>query len=228
MRRGFTLIELLVVIAIIAILAAILFPVFAKAREKARQTACLSNTKQLMLGYLMYIQDYDEKFPIAITRCWGTATPENRISVISKVYPYVKNHQLFDCPSRGQDNCGGAGIAHHNIPEEIATGRLPAGTALGYGHDEDNLVNGRKLGAYKVPAETPYFGDASGYINWRRLACAESNVCNVPGGCAGMDNGTGGMNDDYTRHNGGSNVAFIDGHSKWVKWGNARNLHWGP
>src|SRR5438309_4163016 len=61
-RRAFTLIELLVVIAIIAILAAILFPVFAKAREKARQTSCLSNTKQIMLGQKMYVQDYDEQF----------------------------------------------------------------------------------------------------------------------------------------------------------------------
>jgi prepilin-type N-terminal cleavage/methylation domain-containing protein len=62
-RRGFTLIELLVVIAIIAILAAILFPVFARAREKARQTSCLSNVKQLSLGMLMYTQDYDERLP---------------------------------------------------------------------------------------------------------------------------------------------------------------------
>jgi len=64
MRRGFTLIELLVVIAIIAILAAILFPVFAKAREKARQTSCLANVKQLMLGILSYAQDYDERLPL--------------------------------------------------------------------------------------------------------------------------------------------------------------------
>src|SRR5436305_2601500 len=63
-RRGFTLIELLVVIAIIAILAAILFPVFAQARDKARQAGCLSNLKQLALGYHMYAQDFDEKFPI--------------------------------------------------------------------------------------------------------------------------------------------------------------------
>jgi len=63
MRKGFTLIELLVVIAIIAILAAILFPVFARAREKARQTSCLSNVKELGLGLMMYVQDYDECFP---------------------------------------------------------------------------------------------------------------------------------------------------------------------
>jgi len=68
-RKGFTLIELLVVIAIIAILAAILFPVFARAREKARSSSCLSNTKQIVLAILMYAQDYDER--MVPSRCWA-------------------------------------------------------------------------------------------------------------------------------------------------------------
>jgi len=94
--RGFTLIELLVVIAIIAILAAILFPVFAKAREKARQTSCLSNVKQLMLGVMQYAQDYDETLCIGarwMTNdgwCWWT----------DALGPYVKNVQIFKCPSQ--------------------------------------------------------------------------------------------------------------------------------
>ncbi len=92
MRKGFTLIELLVVIAIIAILAAILFPVFAKAREKARQTSCLSNQKQLALGILMYAQDYDEWTPIAF---YGWAYPTWRDVVV----PYIKNAQIHQCPS---------------------------------------------------------------------------------------------------------------------------------
>ena len=88
-RQGFTLIELLVVIAIIAILAAILFPVFAKAREKARQTTCLSNMKQLGLGFVQYNQDYDEKFPDSQFYGRGWA---------SHVYPYVKSTGVYQCP----------------------------------------------------------------------------------------------------------------------------------
>jgi prepilin-type N-terminal cleavage/methylation domain-containing protein/prepilin-type processing-associated H-X9-DG protein len=94
-RRGFTLIELLVVIAIIAILAAILFPVFAKAREKARQSSCLSNMKQWGLAALSYIQDYDERFPL---QDYGTAP---YVPWYSALYPYVKNEQMYHCPSYG-------------------------------------------------------------------------------------------------------------------------------
>lgn len=94
-RRGFTLIELLVVIAIIAILAAILFPVFAQAREKARQTACLSNQKQLATATLMYTQDYDETFPMSAY----LELPNRVTSVYGAVAPYMKNIQIFVCPS---------------------------------------------------------------------------------------------------------------------------------
>ncbi len=90
-RRGFTLIELLVVIAIIAILAAILFPVFARAREKARQASCSSNHKQVALGWLMYAQDYDERAPYM-----NTADPTyGRVWIQTKLEPYIKNKQLW-------------------------------------------------------------------------------------------------------------------------------------
>lgn len=102
-KTGFTLIELLVVIAIIAILAAILFPVFAKAREKARQTSCLSNMKQLGLGIKMYAQDYDE------SRVPGWIWPSNpaiadaeRRTWRSLILPYVKNRQVYVCPSNDE------------------------------------------------------------------------------------------------------------------------------
>jgi len=114
-RRGFTLIELLVVIAIIAILAAILFPVFAQAREAARKTSCLSNTKQLGLAVMMYVQDYDEMYP---TNSWdgapiGTTDTEWGVpGADAKVFtrwpweilPYIKNKGVFVCPS---DPAGG-------------------------------------------------------------------------------------------------------------------------
>ncbi len=100
-KRAFTLIELLVVIAIIAILAAILFPVFAQAREKARQTSCLSNTKQMALGFMMYKQDYDETFPSAyfhnnFVAGGGSAGYVHWSGMIN---PYVKNWQMYTCPS---------------------------------------------------------------------------------------------------------------------------------
>ncbi len=94
MRKGFTLIELLVVIAIIAILAAILFPVFARAREKARQTSCLSNLKELGLVYQMYIGDYDEKYPMCAMQRGPYAYYAYQV-----LDPYVKNDQIWYCPS---------------------------------------------------------------------------------------------------------------------------------
>ena len=112
--RGFTLIELLVVIAIIAILAAILFPVFAQAREKARTTSCLSNTKQIGLGIMMYSQDYDEVYPTYSSfanagriqnplnpndRPGGSAGPGRRPMWQAKIFPYLKSWDIYRCPS---------------------------------------------------------------------------------------------------------------------------------
>ncbi|HSV73990.1 MAG TPA: DUF1559 domain-containing protein [Chthonomonadales bacterium] len=112
-RMAFTLIELLVVIAIIAILAAILFPVFARAREQARKTACVSNLKQISLAMLMYVQDYDERFPAGKANCshgpfdsWNQAPGQgiDDFHMQAQWYaalcsPYVKSVQLYRCPS---------------------------------------------------------------------------------------------------------------------------------
>ena len=97
-KRGFTLIELLVVIAIIAILAAILFPVFARARENARRASCTSNLKQIGLGVLQYIQDYDENFPLAVTGS-TSSTSQPPVGWADSIQPYLKSTQIYQCPS---------------------------------------------------------------------------------------------------------------------------------
>src|SRR3954469_14896504 len=94
--KGFTLIELLVVIAIIAILAAILFPVFGRARENARRSSCQSNMKQLGLGFMQYAQDYDERFPVGEIYVSLNAAFGNGWS--GDIYPYVKSSQIYKCP----------------------------------------------------------------------------------------------------------------------------------
>jgi len=118
-RIAFTLIELLVVIAIIAILAAILFPVFATAREKARQTACASNLKQLALATIQYCQDFDENMPCG----GGVGGPMTGggwnipYSWVAQVYPYVKSTAVFTCPS-DPNQPWGTGLAGGNYYEQ--------------------------------------------------------------------------------------------------------------
>jgi prepilin-type N-terminal cleavage/methylation domain-containing protein/prepilin-type processing-associated H-X9-DG protein len=178
-RSGFTLIELLVVIAIIAILAAILFPVFAQARAKARQTACLSNLKQLNLGIQMYIQDYDETFPYWAwgqsysggTAVNGVASPNHFESLwINAIYPYVKNNQVYACP---QDVASltpaNSAVFWWASGDLIADGINPAllNQTLSYGISEPleqgslfgNYGTGSKLAGIQKPAETFVLGD---------------------------------------------------------------------
>ncbi len=145
-RHGFTLIELLVVIAIIAILAAILFPVFARAREKARQASCMSNLKQWMLGALMYAQDYDERLPKHGQACSGDPALASDRCQWEKIQPYIKNTQIWYCPS--------------------GAGNLRYGWNIGL---PDNGV-GQKLGTIPSPSQTVVMGDTaySGpFIHWQ-------------------------------------------------------------
>ena len=115
-RRGFTLIELLVVIAIIAILAAILFPVFAQARDKARQASCLSNAKQMAAGFYQYAQDYDERFPpsrtVAGASCDG-GTRQQPWSLM--IQPYMRNKRVMQCPSDSTSGTPAAGEAKRSF-----------------------------------------------------------------------------------------------------------------
>src|SRR5262245_4886160 len=118
-KSGFTLIELLVVIAIIAILAAILFPVFAKAREQARAASCKSNLKQIANGWMMYVQDYDERTPLnwwSDDPCSGPAGPfpqqprGGQPIMFARIQPYVKNRRVLICPSDSRPTGGNDGV----------------------------------------------------------------------------------------------------------------------
>ncbi|GBC96096.1 hypothetical protein HRbin16_01897 [bacterium HR16] len=175
-RNGFTLIELLVVIAIIAILAAILFPVFAQAREKARMTGCLSNTKQIGLAHNMYIQDYDETFvwnpwpggPGGAPWCGNPDQPT--LIWTGALMPYIKNKGLFQCPSIGAGTtesacpwCPLAGNCRYYTANYVeANGQLPD-YCITYGFNEyiiGNQCSPRTLAAIGSPASVAIFADA--------------------------------------------------------------------
>lgn len=191
MRRGFTLIELLVVIAIIAILAAILFPVFAKAREKARQASCLSNQKQLGLAFLQYAQDYDECLPTGQEVSWSATAGQSGFFG-NAVMPYVKNSQIFVCPSMPTVNLG----TWRNI------GYLP--TSYGY---NKMLDTGMKMASFSQPAVTVVLMDS--YNAWLD---STTNIYDRVG--KGVYTTT---TNSTAFHNEGDNVVFLDGHAKWSK-----------
>jgi prepilin-type N-terminal cleavage/methylation domain-containing protein/prepilin-type processing-associated H-X9-DG protein len=160
--QGFTLIELLVVIAIIAILAAILFPVFAQAREKARQAACLSNEKQIGLALKMYVQDYDETYPLSLHNGWGGGggCAAATVSATGKEFhwqgrlePYVKNGQVFVCPSginTGEDQ--------FYVPWQTASGGL--GGRYGFSYKPNRNI----IFQYSDSCNTAGFPDIRGPV----------------------------------------------------------------
>ena len=208
MRRGFTLIELLVVIAIIAILAAILFPVFAKAREKARQASCQSNEKQALLAVLMYAQDYDEKFPLGWNDlAWGSWRIEDLVQ------PYVKNTQLFLCPS--------------NANPTYARGTLGSVTSYMF---NAYIVGGNSaiaIGQVQSPATTVLMSDGGAYATATGTGVAypvvEKSGCwilidpaypSLPGYASWANPDWGAPN---PRHNDQANVGFCDGHVKSLR-----------
>ena len=197
MRRGFTLIELLVVIAIIAILAAILFPVFAKAREKARQTSCLSNLKQLGLAIMQYAQDYDERI---IGYVGGTGNPSPAWYQV--VEPYLKNTQILACPSA---NLGTNAYGWNNeLAGSTAIGTIlqPAATVLVA--DAGRFV-------YPTPSDMdPGTWGLSGNCHWQ-ITWPGSGPW-TSGSCQGTC-----TRRIHIRHNDGLNVTFCDGHAKWYK-----------
>jgi len=188
MRKGFTLIELLVVIAIIAILASILFPVFARAREKARQTACLSNMKQIGLSLQMYAQDYDETYP----RYQFGAGPDYFWR--DGILPYVKNSQLFTCPSRRTTGWNGTYGASSSSYGFNCSGKGYDGQSMAYGEDPSRTIIVGE--SYNVHKYSPYYDLALTVAQCVRMS--NDNTSNSP------------------PHNGGENDVYADGHAKWI------------
>jgi prepilin-type N-terminal cleavage/methylation domain-containing protein/prepilin-type processing-associated H-X9-DG protein len=201
-RHGFTLIELLVVIAIIAILASILFPVFAKAREKARQTSCLSNCRQILTASLSYVQDYDETFPPGgeVEDGVGNASyPPNPVTTYwyTVLTPYMKNTQLLLCPSSSQSTTLGYGWNYVN-----------------FGYNPESAPGDgwcMTLARITQPASTIVIGDNEDY--------SDRNSANILWLYSTIAIAVGSYNDSgliAARHNGGGNYAFADGHAKWL------------
>jgi prepilin-type N-terminal cleavage/methylation domain-containing protein/prepilin-type processing-associated H-X9-DG protein len=214
-NRGFTLIELLVVIAIIAILAAILFPVFARAREAARATTCRSNLKQVSTAMMMYVQDYDETMINGPTSGEGGLCGTGGIHGVqlgtwsggipmygfwnARALPYIKNEQVFRCPSESNP--------HRWSP--CNNGPIANGAYYWGDYGLNQYAYDQSLAVFASPATTAMVVEARAQYNRQN--------CNQPTGhCCGGETYQG-MQVPRVRHSETHNVAFMDGHVKALK-----------
>jgi prepilin-type N-terminal cleavage/methylation domain-containing protein/prepilin-type processing-associated H-X9-DG protein len=234
-RYGFTLIELLVVIAVIVILAAILFPVFARARDRARQSLCASHLTQLAKAGMMYLDDYDDRFP----SCYRTPFGHSALDIHALLQPYLRDWEVFYCPDR------------HTVRPDCVdrTGQFGSPvTCMGYGYNwgtgtgeqgsptkGDGLVRGGpRLGQVTgvchcevaQPARCLFLGDTNDHdllTLWRDA---------MPGVWRRGPDGTpvNGAGDPYepARHSGGNNFAFVDGHLQWLRFPGGPWIDGGP
>jgi prepilin-type N-terminal cleavage/methylation domain-containing protein/prepilin-type processing-associated H-X9-DG protein len=239
-RPGFTLIELLVVIAIIAILAAILFPVFAQAREKARQATCLSNVKQLGLAHQMYWQDYDE----TLVTSWSLGFP-GEFSFY--VQPYMKNLQILICPSFKVSSQAATACSANLAPGGVDN---PTGEPFlwGYGYNTGHkwandtgltrnatftlsgtyqaTVNGKtvtvgyrarpligvSLASVASPASVILLGDTADTVVAGLGRDDIGPISKTPNACETLRKG------NWPRHTGGNTAVYVDGHAKWYRY----------
>ena len=244
-RKAFTLIELLVVIAIIAILAAILFPVFGRARENARRASCQSNLKQIGLGFAQYTQDYDEKFPVRVPVNGSDSIPcfENPSGAdcgnvnqairteaahrfwMAQIYPYVKSVQIYVCPSASSTHPsrapgGSEGRARYNgqyidVPGNSAYALFQPGYPFSPSWAP---VPPLSLARVAQASRLAYVGDS-----FKEIIDSESSPENAPASLINAslkDVPWAGVSqtpdENAARHLGGSNILYLDGHVKWV------------
>lgn len=238
-RRAFTLVELLVVIAILAVLAGLLFPVFARAREQARQTQCLANLKQIGTAVDMYVADHDEVLPIPLVRA-------PRVSWVALVQPYLKNWTVFRCPNMAEATVAG---------NSIWTGKMatPGNISVwaGYGWNADYLAIAKKdcsdfdkdLVGSGYPVALPQIGNPSGTVMCVGISLAagqgsnagrnslyperggyyhapapatigSKDACTYSNGAWGVGSYVGPYGGfESTRHWGRGSVLFADGHA---------------
>lgn len=241
-KAGFTLIELLVVIAIIGILASILFPAFARARENARRASCMSNMKQLGLGLLQYSQDYDEKLPAGVIGSFFNSQPLG-LGWAGQIYPYIKSAQIFKCPSdsfvppsttdsaisysynlaivRNGDDCT-SGVFDTGINGTISKFNATAKTVM--------LVEITGTPANLSAANESGGATSSGYTNWYSSVTEGYGINPIYNGIPttpkfvtgqmsrGVPGGSGLDPDKLNgRHLNGSNYLLVDGHVKWLR-----------
>jgi prepilin-type N-terminal cleavage/methylation domain-containing protein/prepilin-type processing-associated H-X9-DG protein len=249
--RAFTLIELLVVIAIIAILAAILFPVFAQARDKARGAFCLSNLRQMNLGLMQYVQDYDEIFPF-LNVAWVPTPPATRVNTgfDQPLMPYIKNTGVFTCPSDASvrsapdlARCNDGPLAQRQVRRSYA---LVGSIDTAQGYVAGNVAADPNTGIVDPNravsmAEIGAASDTLSFIELREgwMGCFDANAwrnCDgvkllerpfgqggFPGRCAGQFAGSQGQIPGHARR---GNYGFADGHVKNMDWSDTVKNDW--